>query len=1094
MNCFFEALKEIDQFNKLTEDLKKSGVYGVNGLADTQKAHFLAAIANQTGKRLCIVSWSEVSAKNLLEDMEPFCHKTAFLPAADFMPSDTFAASYELTGDRVRALDKIENGASAAFSAASMLGFVLTEKEKTVIEKGKTVHIENLAERLTQTGYKRVYAAEGDGQFAVRGGIIDVFPPTEEFPLRIELFGDEVESIRKYDPETQVSFEETENCVIGWASADLGEGSVLEYFDDNTIFVFDEPQRVRESALGFKKHADEKIADFMMKGKIDKAKEKYFNDYDELIASLSGKTVLLVGALTCASDDFKAKKTVSISGQIMPSYAGNTALLAEDTKFFAEEKYRIFVFAGNRTKAQGVLKALADSGREAIIAKDYSLPERGVVTIYESPLRKGFKYTASKTVFISGNDIFNRRDRRQVRVGSAKNAIRSFDELASGDFVVHRAHGVGKFEGLTKIERDGVTKDYFKITYRGSDVLYVPVNQLNLLYKYSHAGDEAKEPRLNKLGGAEWNNTKTSVKKSVRDIAIKLIDLYAMRTKEVGHAFSEDTPWQREFESEFIYEETPDQLTSIEEVKKDMEKSKPMDRLLCGDVGYGKTEVAIRAAFKCIMDGHQCAYLVPTTILAMQHFNHFAERMRNFPVKIEMLSRFKTATQQKKIINKLSTGEIDIVIGTHKLLSEKVEFKKLGLLIIDEEQRFGVEHKEKIKNLKKGIDVLTLTATPIPRTLNMAMTGIRDMSIIARPPEDRHPIQTYVTEHDDFLVRDAISKEIARGGQVYYVYNRIAGIYSVATKLQEMMPELRIAVAHGRMNEAELENIMLKMLDGEVDVLVCTTIIETGIDIQNVNTIIIENADRMGLAQLYQLRGRVGRSNRIAYAYLTFRKDKELSEVSSKRLAAIKEFTELGSGFKVAMRDLEIRGAGNLLGAEQHGFITSVGYDMFVRLINETVNELSGREDKNKEATVDINVTARIPEHYIEGAQQRLEAYRQIAEIETDGGAEAIRAELADRYGTVPEETLTLIDISLIRNYAKEACIDEISQKGDNINLYFDKKGPSMEKVSEAIENHWGDILFSAGKRPYLSLRPDFFKGQNKTDEIKKMLKDLKED
>lgn len=1090
MNVFLDVLNESEQFCALAEAIQNAGsAVNAVGTSDTQKAHLIAALLHKTGRRACIISWSDASAQKLCEDLGFFINDVTLLPQGDFAAYGIEGMSYDVKANRVRALQEIAKGNTAVMGPAAFLGLVM-EKNKFTSGCVKIVcgeELTDVAEKMSALGYKRVPAVEEEGQFCMRGGILDVYPPTAENPYRIEFFGDEIDTVRVFDAATQISQKNIDECEIPPADPDGGKVNITDYFDRETIYIFDEPARVSEGVEAYEKNISEKIAELILRGKLDENTE-YICDYTKLLKKMKKAHILGVSALSLASPDYMPDATVSFTVQELPSYAGKISLLLEDAERWIKKKYRIFVFAGSKARAEGIKEAFFDAGKSCDIAEENKKPKKGVVTIYEKPLGKGFVYPHINTVFVSGSDVFTHKDRRKrVKIDGAKE-IRSFDELKPGEFVVHRSHGIGKFEQLVTIERDGVSRDYLKISYKNSDCLYVPVNQLNLIYKYSHAGSDAPAPRLNKLGGTEWQKTKTSVRQSVKELAIHLIELYAARSQSIGHAFMKDTPWQREFEEEFIYEETTDQLACIKDVKKDMEKSTPMDRLLCGDVGYGKTEVAIRAAFKCVMDGYQCAYLVPTTILAAQHYNHFSERMKNFPITVSMLSRFRTEAEQKRTIEKLKSGEVDIVIGTHKLLSDRVNFKKLGLLIIDEEQRFGVGHKEKIKDMKRGVDVLTLTATPIPRTLNMAMTGIRDMSIISRPPKDRHPIQTYVLEYDEFIIKDAIERELSRGGQVYYVYNRVSGIYRVASHIQEIMgKDIRVGVAHGRMNETELENIMMKTLNGEIDVLVCTTIIETGIDIQNVNTMIVENADNFGLAQLYQLRGRVGRSNRIAYAYLTFKRDKSLSEVAEKRLLAIKEFTELGSGFKIALRDLEIRGAGNLLGPEQHGFMASVGYDMYIRLLGETVNELSGKEKENAEALIDLNIEARIPEEYIDNAALRLEAYRMIADIENEEEAGLVLDRLVDRYGDVPDCVGTLVDVALLRTVAGQAGIYEISQRGDNIVLYFEKT-PELEKIAIVMDDYKGKLLFGAGEKPYLALRQNFGRGKDLPKKISELV------
>jgi len=1091
MKEFFAPLGDLSEFNTLTDSVRENScAVHVIGAAETQKAHMIAALLKSTGKQAVIVSWSESAARLLSEELSFFSDSVTHLPQSDFFEKIAESTGYTLPRARAEALYRILAGNTAVISVACLLDYILPAKKYKTITLCPGDTFADITEVLAEIGYRRVPMVEGPGQFSVRGGIVDVYPPTEEQPVRIEFFDTEVDSIRAFDLTTQQSTASLPSVSIIPATAEGTDGNILDYFEDGALFILDEPQRVSEGAEAYAASVRERVATMVMRGSITEPRENYIHDYASSVSKMKKGRLLAFSAMSHICPDFSPKMTLHIAGVTLASYAGKMDLLAEDVTRWKGNGFRVFILAGSGTRAKGIAEALSAGGITAVFPKETETLPAGSVGIYSLPLTKGFIYSDIKTVFISGGDIFVKQTKKKrAAVGGAK-ALRSFDELSIGDFVVHRVHGIGKFVAMEKIETDGIARDYLKLSYKNNDFLYVPVTQLNLLYKYSHAGADAPAPKVSRLGGVEWQKTKSSVKHSVRELAIKLIDLYAERSQMQGHAFLKDTPWQGEFEDEFPYEETPDQLACIAEVKKDMEAPKPMDRLLCGDVGYGKTEVAIRAAFKCIMEGLQCMYLVPTTILAAQHYNHFVKRMENFPVRVEMMSRFRTPTQQKKILEGLKKGEVDVVIGTHRLLGDDVECKRLGLLIIDEEQRFGVGQKEKIKNIKKGVDVLTLTATPIPRTLNMAMTGIRDMSVLANPPEDRQPIQTYVFEFDPGVVQDAIERELSRGGQIYYVYNRIQGIYRVAESIRKMVPDARIAVAHGRMNEEELETVMSGMIDGEYDILVSTTIIESGIDIPNVNTLIVENADHMGLAQLYQLRGRVGRSDRVAYAYLTFKRDKALSEIAEKRLLAIKEFTELGSGFKIAMRDLEIRGAGNLLGPEQHGFMASVGYDMYVRLLEEAVSEMRGEEGKT-EAVVDLVIDAGVPDSFIEDPRQRLEAYRLIADIGSEEDADVVTEALIDRYGDPPPRVMRLIDVALLRVFAEEAGIGEISESGGRIILYYDKK-PDMEILSRVMEQNRGKLLFNAGERPYIALREGFLKNKNDTEKVKKLLKDLK--
>ena len=1096
MKQFFEVLKENDSYKKL-KDIVSAGesTVGISGTAEISKAHVLSALKYDLGKQIAVIVPTELEARKLRAEFEMFGDASAVqLSPADITVGETFGESFDLHGARIEALNGIRHGATAVMSAAALMCYVMPKDkfELSVLRLKVGGSQKDIARVLTDMGYERTAEVSGAGQFALRGGIADIYPPGADAPLRIEFFDDEVDSIRLFDPKTQVSTENISEAEIIPANADRGAASILEYFpSENTIFVLDEPRRVSDSAAQFAADVEEKVSAAVMGGK--NVKEFPVLEFKKALDIMKQGTVLGMGAISCVCDDFLPEKTLDFTVKILSSYSGKTDVLAEDTLYWQKQGYKIFILAGSTAKARGIAEIFNDNKIKYKLLKENETAKPPFAGIYALPLSKSFEYPLCKAVFVSGADVFSEKQIRKHRSTDAGKAIRSFDELAVGDYVVHISHGIGRFEELVTLTVDGAERDYLKIAYQGADVLYVPVNQLNMLYKYSHAGDDTPAPKINRLGGTAWQNTTAKVKSSAKKLAVKLLELYAERSRINGHAFSKDTPWQAQFEDEFIYEETPDQLKSVMEIKRDMESVRPMDRLLCGDVGFGKTEVAVRAAFKCVMDGYQCAYLVPTTILASQHFSGFVERMKSFPIKIEMLSRFRTRAQQKEILEKLKKGEIDIIIGTHRLLGDDVEFKRLGLLIVDEEQRFGVGHKEKIKNLKRGIDVLTLTATPIPRTLNMAMSGIRDMSVISMPPEDRHAVQTYVLEHSDDIIASAIRREISRGGQVYYVYNRVAGIYTKAEKIKKLLPGVSIAVAHGQMNERELEKIMIKVLSGEVQVLVCTTIIETGIDIPNVNTIIVENADCMGLSQLYQLRGRVGRSARVAYAYLTFRRDKALSEVSEKRLVAIKEFTQLGAGFKIALRDLEIRGAGDIFGPEQHGFMSSVGYDMYMRLLGEAITETKGDIPKKTDAVIDISVDAGIPEEYISDTRLRLEIYREIADIESEEDRMGVIDEICDRFGDIPGKTLMLLEVSMLRVYAAEVGVREIS--GDSSRLVFridEKNPPSAEGIANLIEKHKQKIMFSAGENPYITVKIDAKSQKDTINIIKNMLKDLK--
>ncbi|WHH57606.1 transcription-repair coupling factor [Petroclostridium sp. X23] len=873
------------------------------------------------------------------------------------------------------------------------------------------------------------------------------------------------------------------------------KSTVLQYFNSNDLIFIDEPSRVRQKADTSAFEYNETAKTMMEKGLLLEQTYDLRLDYSELISRITAGAAVGLSALSHSSPDYRPKRMINMVTKTLHSFHGKIDFLYDDLKEWKQKKYRIIVLSGTKNRGEQLVKTLNDMGLNSVYMHQIEeLMPKGQITVTHGSLNKGFEYPLINFVIISDKEIF--RQERKVsksKLRKSANRIKAFTDLNKGDYIVHQSHGIGQYVGIEKLMVEGAAKDYLKIKYNGEDFLYVPASQLDLIQKY--IGADGKAPRLNKLGGSDWIKTKNKVKKSVQELAKGLLELYAQRQAVTGYAFSSDTTWQRQFEDTFPYEETTDQMRCIEEVKEDMEKSKPMERLLCGDVGYGKTEVAIRAAFKAVMDGKQVAYLVPTTVLAQQHYNNFMQRMKDFPVKVEMLSRFKSAGEQKHIVKQLKTGEVDIIIGTHRILQKDLQFRSLGLLIIDEEQRFGVTHKEKLKSIKKDVDVLTLTATPIPRTLHMSMIGVRDMSVIEEPPEDRYPVQTYVLEYNYALIQDAIIREINRGGQVYYLFNRVKGIHRVAEEIRQMVPEARVAVAHGQMSEHELEEAMLKVLNGEIDVLVCTTIIETGLDIPNMNTIIMEDADRMGLSQLYQLRGRVGRSNRLAYAYLTYRKDKVLQEAAEKRLQAIKEFTEFGSGFKIAMRDLEIRGAGNLLGPEQHGHMEAVGYDMYCKLLEQVVKELKGEPVAEKtEASIDINVDAYIPENYIKNHSQRLEIYKKISSIADLQDSYDVEEEIEDRYGDLPAEVSNLIKIALLKNLSSELNISSISQKGNNIIIQFlGNGGLNMESVFTVVSQHKKQMLFTASDKPYITYKTADVKSSKLLDNIKIILQHLKE-
>lgn len=1005
------------------------------------------------------------------------------------------------------------------------------------VSVGDDLVYEEFLNRIVSLGYRREELVEGAGQFSARGGIVDFFPEWSEMAYRVEFFDTEVDSIRLFDAESQRAADQVETarltpaqeiladectrehlikiieklCKKGTASKlddetkeklsrnlnrdaeRLREGisfpslckyipylygkekpTLLDYIPEDYLIFWDDPPRMHEAAESAARDLAETVTEMHSRGVIAEIpKDGYCAEYRHMVKRLTERRLVGLGALTYTSPDYSPKKLISLTTKAVNSFRGSPELLYDSLRYYMKNQYRIIILAGSETVAQRFAVQLEDEGISCALSSEFAdLPPAGHILVTRGGISCGVEYVLTRTVVISDKEIFGSERKRRRRAPRPKGSkIDNFVDLHEGDYIVHQSHGIGKYLGIEQLSVDGVKKDYLKIVYKDGDTLYVPTDQMTQIYKY--IGKEGGSVRLNRLGGADWNKTKQRVKASCEDMAEQLIALYAKRESIEGISFSKDTEWQRDFEAAFPYEETEDQLRSIAEVKADMERARPMDRLLCGDVGYGKTEVALRAAFKAVMDGYQVAYLVPTTVLANQHYNTFRQRLRDYPMQCAMLSRFCTASQQREIIKQLASGEIDIVIGTHKLLQKNVKFRKLGLLIIDEEQRFGVAHKEKIKELREEIDVLTLSATPIPRTLHMSMTGIRDMSILSEPPAERYPVATYVLEYDEHIISEAIQKELGRNGQVFYLFNRVQGIQRVAQRLSERFSDTRVAVAHGQMPESELENIMMDMSEGEIDILVCTTIIETGLDIANVNTIIIEDADRMGLSQLYQLRGRVGRSNRLAYAYLTFRRNKVLTEEAEKRLLAIKEFTEFGAGFKVAMRDLEIRGTGNLIGAQQHGHMDAVGYDMYCRLLEEAVRERRGLPEKKKiETLIDLPVSAHIPESYIPSHQLRLEMYKRIAAIETEEDFSDVYDELTDRFGEVEQVVYDLMTVSLIKSYASRFKVTELIGSTQGLVFSFDITDmPEMQRCAELVMQYPKEFSIANTAKPKLRCR-----------------------
>ncbi len=1074
-----DSSAEFESIIKALED-KKFPIH-ITGPTESVKAHFVVSFFEKTDSKKCfIITYSELQAMKLYEDISFFeKDKAVVIPETDIKLYKTEASDSEAENKRMAALTLVSEKKYIILSVMSLLQFVVSKKDLELLSfeaaLGDSFSMDELTERFVKMGYTRLDSVENPGQFAVRGGIIDIYPPGLE-AYRIEFFGDEVDLIKVFDPMTQLSVEQCDKVKIVPASSRTFSGSILSYIDKNDLVVFDEPVRVSETAETIRFEIEDDIKTLLEK-EVDIDPDKaYIQQYDKIIANLLKNNVLSMASLSRVCPDYKAKTNLNLTAKTLQNYSGNIDFLYDDLTAWRKNNYKIFVLGGSSQRSKKLCEALQEKGYKADYYSSFEEAEviKDRIVVLKGSVNKGFEYSLINTVIVSDREIFaSEKKKRKIKKDANTTKIRNPVDISPGDFVVHNVHGIGKYIGMKRLEVDSITRDYFKIEYRGSDYLYIPVDQLDLINKYIGAG-EGKSVRINKLGGSEWANTKAKVKANVQEMAKKLTELYAARSVAEGIKFSEDSSWQREFEDDFLYVETEDQLRAVEEIKKDMEQYKPMDRLLCGDVGYGKTEVAMRAAFKAVDSGYQVAYLVPTTILAQQHYNNFVQRMKKFPITVRMLSRFSTPKETEKTLKMLKSGECDIVIGTHKLLSDKIEYKRLGLLVIDEEQRFGVAHKEKIKEFKKNVDVLTLSATPIPRTLHMAMVGIRDMSVLLNPPDDRYPVQTYVLEHNKVIVQNAIERELSRGGQVYYVSNHVNGMERVTAEIAAMVPDARVEMAHGQMSEAQLERTLMRFLNREIDVLVCTTIIETGMDVQNVNTIIIEDANHFGLAQLYQLRGRVGRTNRLAYAYLMFNPKKALDEIAEKRLRAIKEFTEFGSGFKIAMRDLEIRGAGNVLGPEQHGFMATVGYEMYCEMLSDAVNEVMGLPPAEKKIAtqIDLSVNAYIPNEYISAEALRIEAYKSIMTIEDLNDYNSVYEELEDRYGTVPGSVDILMKIAMIKALANSVGVTDISQSSDGITLKIIKhKTPDIKILSKISTSGIVKILFSAGDRPYILIR-----------------------
>ncbi|MGI6777322.1 MAG: transcription-repair coupling factor [Acetivibrionales bacterium] len=1162
MRGLIDPLLEIDEYGQILNSIKNNSVpISITGPSDSQKAHIACALCEHLNLRGLYIVPNEAQARRLYEDFLFFMgNDVLFLPSKEIMLYDVEARSNESIFERARVMYAItrERYSMVVASAEAILHKVapvgLFTKNVINLTLSSKVELTDLSAKLTEIGYERNNIVESMGQFAIRGGIIDIFPVNYEQAVRIELFDDEIDSIRHFDTISQRSVDKIEevtiipSCDIIYSASrrkpiaesiekDLNKlggkllnsalgqrirgdiekilnehyfpgidryipyifdssANLLDYFGMDTIVFIDEGVRVKQRIENILLEHFENCRSLLEKGFIlPKSQDTYF-DYTDLERRLEKKTVVnLSTLLTGDSPHYKRQKRFDILSKSTGTYQGHIEMLAHDLKNWKNNDYKVIVLSGTRGRGQRLVETLDNEGVGAALAEN--IPEQlqpGKLVVTRGSLNNGFEYPSAKFVLITDKEVFGREKRqRKTHKKSKDKKINLFTDLAPGDYVVHQSHGIGQYIGIENLLVDNMKRDYIKIRYQGGDSLYIPTNQFDIIQKY--IGSEGKTPKLSKLGGSDWLKTKKRVKESLKELAGELIKLYAQRQSIKGYAFSKDTVWQKQFEELFPYQETPDQLKCIEDVKRNMESDQVMDRLLCGDVGYGKTEVAIRAIFKAVMDGKQAAYLVPTTVLAQQHFENFKERFKDFPVTVEVISRFRTAAEQRKILKNVKSGITDVLIGTHRLIQKDIKFKDLGLLIVDEEQRFGVSHKEKLKNLKPNVDVLTLTATPIPRTLHMSLVGIRDISVLEDPPEERYPVQTYVMEYNNDVIRDAIYRELGREGQVFYLYNRVRTIDTKASDIKNLVPEARVAVAHGQMDEKQLENIMYDFINCKYDVLVCTTIIESGLDMPNVNTIIVEDADKMGLSQLYQLRGRVGRSNRLAYAYITYKKDKVITEAAEKRLQAIKEFTEFGSGFKIAMRDLEIRGTGNLLGPEQHGHMESVGYDMYCKLLDEAVKELKGEpaSHEENEFSIDISLDAFIDNSYISVEGQKIEMYKKIASIQDEQDVEDVRDELIDRFGDIPEPVENLISIAHIKALARQAGLASISEKKGMVIFQFAKSRKiSVEAVGRLVAEHKRKILFNAGTNPYFMYKVSDMNKKKLLDNIKIVLHNMK--
>ena len=1102
MRSFTEPLKELAEFETIQREMKKeTGMIQIAGCVNSQKTHMMYALSDGSRKRIIAVS-SEGKAKEICEEYKFLDENVYYYPPKDLLFYQADIRGKVLLKQRMGVIQAILEDEEVTV-VTSFDGFMdaLLPAEKIrqrviKLSNTDTVDFEELKKKIADLGYDREVQIEGPGQFAVRGGILDVFPITEEVPIRIEFWGDEIDSIRTFDVDSQRSIENLEAIEI-YPATDFPEEegqrvSFLDYFEkEESILFLDEPARLQEKGEGVEEEYLEAQKNRLEAGmEVTDVRIPLYHTKD-VIKKMNEYYCIGFSALETRVKEFKTNHLYSIHAKSVNPYNNSFEMLTRDLKRLKRNGYRVVLLSGSRTRARRLAEDLRDYNLSSYYSEDKErVVMPGEILTTFGHVAEGYEYPMLKFTVISETDIFGRGKKKRKRKIYEGQKIQSFSELKIGDYVVHENHGLGIYQGIEKMDIHKTSKDYMKISYAGGSNLYIPATQLDLIQKYADA--DAKKPKLNRLGTQEWTKTKTKVRGAVKEIAKDLVELYAARQKEEGFVYGPDTVWQKEFEEMFPFEETEDQIMAIDAVKQDMESRKIMDRLICGDVGYGKTEVAIRAAFKAVQESKQVVYLVPTTILAQQHYNTFVQRMKDFPVRIDLMCRFRTPTQQKKTIEDSKKGLVDIIIGTHRVLSDDLKFKDLGLLIIDEEQRFGVQHKEKIKKLKENVDVLTLTATPIPRTLHMSLIGIRDMSVLEEAPQDRMPIQTYVMEYNDEMVREAIQRELSRQGQVYYVYNKVKDIEEVADRIQSLVPDAVVAYAHGQMSEHQLEQIMFDFINGEIDVLVSTTIIETGLDISNANTMIIHEADKLGLSQLYQLRGRVGRSNRMAYAFMLYKRDKLLKEIAEKRLAAIREFTDLGSGFKIAMRDLEIRGAGNLLGAEQHGHMEAVGYDLYCKMLNEAVKHLKGEmeEEESYNTTIDLNVDAYIPASYIPNEYQKLDVYKRIASIENEEEMDDMVEELIDRFGDIPRKVQQLLNIAALKALAHQAYIIAIEQKGEEYKFtMYEKAKVKADQIPILLQQFKGNLTFKVDTNPYFLYEK---KSRNKKEKDESILECVK--